>query len=73
MAELGHRDPMLEHGGADGLSKAIAILESIVLPALQERVLDTADDATQGDFLGHGPQSKDEAMPTCKDRRRDDA
>ena len=64
------RDPMLEHGDMDALDRAIALLKSIVLPALQERVLDNCDDDTQGDFRGREAQSKDDKLPTTKRRRR---
>ena len=64
------RDPMLEHGDADALDQAIDLLKSVVLPALQERVLDNCDDDTQGDFRGREAQSKDDEFPTTKRRRR---
>ena len=64
------RDPMLEHGDMDALDQAIALLKEIVLPALQERVLDNCDDDTQGDFRGREAQSKDDEFPTTKRRRR---
>ena len=43
---------------------------SVVLPALQERVLDNCDDDTQGDFRGHEAQTKDDELPAVKRRRR---
>ena len=65
---------MLEHGDVDALDQAIDLLNSVVLPALQERVLDNCDDDTQGDFRGHEAQSKDgefhDEFPTAKRRRR---
>jgi hypothetical protein len=64
------RDPMLEHGDMDALDQAIALLKSVVLPALQEKVLDNCDDDTQGDFRGREAQSKDDEFPTTKRRRR---
>ena len=64
------RDPMLEHGDADALDQAIDLLKSVVLPALQERVLDNCDDDTEGDFRGREAQSKDDEFPTAKRRRR---
>ena len=48
-----HHDPMLQHGEVDSLNQAIDLLKSVGLPALQEGVLDTCDDDTQGDFRGH--------------------
>ena len=61
---------MLEHGDMDALDQAIALLKSVVLPALQERVRDNCDDDTQGDFRGREAQSKDDEFPTAKRRRR---
>ena len=61
---------MLEHGDVDALDQAIDLLKSVVLPALQERVLDNCDDDTQGDFRGREAQSKDDEFPTTKRRRR---
>ena len=58
-------DPMLQRGEADALNQAIDILKSVVLPTLQERVLDNCDDDTQGDFRGHEAQSKDDEFPTA--------
>ena len=49
-------DPMLQHGAVDALGQAITLLKSVVLPTLQERVLDNCDDDTQGDFRGHASQ-----------------
>ena len=67
-------DPMLQHGEVDAFNEAIHLLTSVVLPALQERVLDNCDDDTQGDFRGHEAQSKDGEFhgefPTAKRRRR---
>ena len=63
-------DPMLPHGEADALQQAIDILKTVVLPAMQYRVLDNCDDDTQGDFRGHEAQSKDDEFPTVKRRRR---
>ena len=63
-------DPMLQHGEVDALDQAIDLLKSVVLPALQERVLDNCDDDTQGDFRGREAQSKDDEFPTVKRRRR---
>ena len=62
-------DPLLQHGEVDALSQAIDLLKSVVLPALQEGVLDPCDDDTQGDFRGHEAQSKDDEPPTRKRRR----
>ena len=61
---------MLQHGEVDALDQAIDLLKSVVLPALQERVLDNCDDDTQGDFRGREAQSKDDEFPTAKRRRR---
>ena len=63
-------DPMLLHGEADALHQAIDVLKTVVLPAMQYRVLDNCDDDTQGDFRGHEAQSKDDEFPTVKRRRR---
>ena len=63
-------DPMLLHGEADALHQAIDVLKTVVLPAMQDRVLDNCDDDTQGDFRGHEAQSKDDEFPTVKRRRR---
>ena len=63
-----HGDPMLLHGEVDALDEAIHLLKSVVLPALQERVLDNCDDDTQGDFRGHEEQTRD--APAAKRRRR---
>ena len=63
-------DPMLQHGEADALQQAIDLLKSVVLPALQECVLDNCDDDTQGDFRGREAQSKDDEFPALKRRRR---
>ena len=65
-----YHDPMLQHGEVDALNQAIDLLNSVVLPALQERVLDNCDDDTQGDFRGREAQSKDDEFPTVKRRRR---
>ena len=69
-ATADHHDPMLQHGEADALHEAIDLLKSVVLPAMQESVLCTCDDDTQGDFRGHEAQSKDDEFPTAKRRRR---
>ena len=61
---------MLEHGDMDALDQAIALLKSVVLPGLQEKVLDNCDDDTQGYFRGREAQSKDDEFPTTKRRRR---
>ena len=65
---------MLEHGDVDALDQAIDLLKSVVLPALQERVLDNCDDDTEGDFRGREAQSKDDEFhdefSTIKRRRR---
>ena len=55
-------DPMhtVLHGEADALHQAIDVLKTVVLPAMQDRVLDNCDDDTQGDFRGHEAQSKDD-------------
>ena len=66
----GHHDPILQHDEADALDEAVSILKSVVLPALQDRVLDNCDDDTQGDFRGHEAQSKDDEFPAVKRRRR---
>jgi len=58
-------DPMLLHGEADALHQAIDVLKTVVLPAMQDRVLDNCDDDTQGDFRGHEAQSKDDEFPTA--------
>ena len=42
IATAGHHDPMLQHGDLDALDEAIHLLKSVVLPALQERVLDNS-------------------------------
>ena len=63
-----HGDPMMRHGEVDALDEAIHLLKSVVLPALQERVLDNCDDDTQGDFRGHAEQTRD--APAAKRRRR---
>ena len=63
-----HGDPMMRHGEVDALDEAIHLLKSVVLPALQERVLDNCDDDTQGDFRGHEEQTRD--APAAKRRRR---
>ena len=68
-ATTGHHDPMLQHGDLDALDQAIDILKSIVLPALQERVLDNCDDDTEGDFRGREAQSKDDEFPAKRRRR----
>ena len=65
-------DPMLQHGEADALQQAIDILKSVVLPALQERVLDNCDDDTQGGFRGRESQTKDDDVPALKRRRTND-
>ena len=65
-----YHDPFLEHGEVDALNQAIDLLKSVVLPALQEVVIETCDDDTQGDFRGHEAQSKDDEFPTVKRRRR---
>ncbi len=74
IATAAHHDPMLQHGDVDALDEAIHLLKSVVLPALQERVLDNCDDDTQGDFRGHEAQSKDDEFhdefSTVKRRRR---
>ena len=62
-------DPMLQHGEVDALDEAIHLLKYVVLPALQERVLDNCDDDTEGDFRGREAQSKDDEFPTVKRRR----
>ena len=63
IATAAHHDPMLQHGEVDALDEAIHLLKYVVLPALQERVLDNCDDDTQGDFRGHEAQSKDDEPP----------
>ena len=70
IATVGHHDPMLQHGDVDALDEAIHLLKYVVLPALQERVLDNCDDDTLGDFRGHEAQSKDDEFPTVKRRHR---
>ena len=63
-------DPLLQHGEVDALNQAIDLLKSVVLPALQEGVLDLCDDDTQGDFRGHEEQSKDDELPAIKRQGR---
>ena len=63
-------DALLQHGEVDAVNQAIDLLTSVVLPALQEGVLDLCDDDTQGDFRGHEEQSKDDELPAVKRRRR---
>ena len=58
-----YHDPMLRHGAIGALNQTIDLLKSVVLPALQEVVIDTCDDDTQGDFRGHEAQSKDDEFP----------
>ena len=70
MARDMKHDPMLGPSEDDALGEAINILQSIVLPYLQERALDNCDDDTQGDYRGHEAQSKDADFPTAKRRRR---
>ena len=77
-----YHDPMLQYGEVDALNQAIDLLTpvvlnqaidlltSVVLPALQEGLLDTCDDDTQGGSRGHEAQSKDDECPTVKRRRR---
>ena len=72
IAYLEKGDPMLQHGEADALQQAIDILKSVVLPALQERVLDNCDDDTQGGFRGRESQTKDDDVPALKRRRTND-
>ena len=69
IATDGYGDPMLQHGEVDALNHSIYLLKSVVLPALQEVVLDLCDDDTQGDFRGHEAQSKDGECPTGKRQR----
>ena len=66
------RDAMLDpiNGEVDALNEAIELLQTVVLPALQERVLDNADDDTQGDFRRREAQSKDDEDPAPERRRR---
>ena len=68
-AIVDHHDPMLQHGEVDALHEAIDLLKSVVLPALQERVLDNCDDDTEGDFRGREAQSKDDEFPAKRRRR----
>ena len=78
IATDGYGDPMLQHGEVDALNQAIDLLKSVVLPALQEGVLETCDDDTQGDFRGHeahlrmasAPQLNADAALTRRRRRR---
>jgi hypothetical protein len=69
IATAGHHDPMLQHGDVDALDEAIHLLKYVVLPALQERVLDNCDDDTQGGFRGREAQSKDDEFPAKRRRR----
>ena len=70
IATHSRHDPMLQRGEVEALNQAIDILNTVVKPALQERVLDNCDDDTQGDFRGREAQSKDDEFPTAKRRRR---
>ena len=81
LATDAYHDPIMQYGEVDALSKAIILLTpvvlnhaidlltSVVLPALQEGLLDTCDDDTQGGSRGHEAQSKDGECPTVKRRR----
>ena len=51
------------------LNHAIDLLTSVVLPALQEGLIDTCDDDTH-DPRGHEAQSKDDEFPAIQRRRR---
>ena len=57
---------MLGSGEDDALGEAINILQSIVLPYLQERALDNYDDDTQCDYRGHEAQSSNAEFPAGK-------
>ena len=66
---------MMQYGEVDALNQAIDLLTPVVLnhaidlltsvdlPALQEGLLDTCDDDTQGGSRGHEAQSKDGECP----------
>ena len=81
LATDAYHDPIMQYGEVDALSQAIDLLTpvvlnhaidlltSVVLPALQEGLLDTCDDDTQGGSRGHEAQSKDGECPTVKRRR----
>ena len=60
-------------GENGALEEALRLLKLVVLPALQERVLDNCDDDTQGDFRGHEAQTQDAVLPAAKRRRRSQA
>ena len=57
---------MLGSGEDDAFGEAINILQSIVLPYLQERALDNYDDDTQCDYRGHEAQSSNAEFPAGK-------
>ena len=61
-------DPLLQHGEVDAVNQATDLLKSVVLPALQEGVLDLCDGDTRGDFRGHEEHSKDDELPQLNAR-----
>ena len=80
LATDAYHDPIMQYGEVDALSKAINLLTpvvlnhaidlltSVVLPALQEGLIDTCDDDTHGS-RGHERESNDDECPEAKRRR----